>query len=161
MTTTRDRLPSPDGLRVLRSNDEDAVRRILSSLPEWFGIADANEEYFKAASVLPSYLAVINDAVVGVLLTTRHFDRSAEIFLIAVDAAQRHRGVGTALLDAAQAGLRAEGVQWLQVKTLGPSRPSDHYAQTRRFYERHGFAPLEELHNLWDENPCLLMVKTL
>jgi hypothetical protein len=47
------------------------------------------------------------------------------------------------------------------VKTLGPSRPSEGYERTRRFYEARGFVALEEIHGLWEGNPCLLMVKRL
>ena len=72
------------------------------------------------------------------------------------------RGAGTALVQAAEEFLRARGVEFLQVKTLGPSHPSTHYARTRRFYESRGFRPLEELAGVWDEsNPCLIMVKHL
>jgi hypothetical protein len=54
------------------------------------------------------------------------------------------------------------GVEYLQVKTLGPSHPSRGYAATRRFYEALGFRPLEEIHGLWaEDNPCLLLVKRL
>ena len=115
-------MSSAAALRVVRRNDPAAVRRILSSLPEWFGIPDANDHYVGAAGDLPSYLAVVDDDVVGVLLISRHFDSAAEVFLIAVAAAQRNKGVGSVLLEAAQDSLRAEGVHFLQVKTLGPSR---------------------------------------
>lgn len=47
------------------------------------------------------------------------------------------------------------------MKTLGPSHPSPEYAATRRFYEACGFRGLEELHDLWPDNPCLIMVKPL
>jgi hypothetical protein len=48
------------------------------------------------------------------------------------------------------------------VKTLGPSRRSERYERTRRFYEARGFVPLEELAGFWDENnPCLILVKHL
>jgi hypothetical protein len=52
-------------------------------------------------------------------------------------------------------------LEYLQVKTLGPSRPDPGYEATRRFYEASGFRPLEELHGLWPGNPCLLLVKRL
>ena len=52
------------------------------------------------------------------------------------------------------------GVEFVQVKTLGPSHPSEGYAATRRFYGAVGFRPLEELHGLWAAgNPCLIMVR--
>jgi len=62
---------------------------------------------------------------------------------------------------AAEAYLRDRGVEYLQVKTLGPSDPDPGYARTRAFYEARGFVPLEELHGLWEDNPCLLLVKRL
>ena len=75
---------------------------------------------------------------------------------------ERHgAGLGTAVLDAGEAYLRDRGVEYLQVKTLGPSRPDAGYERTRGFYEARGFVPLEELHDLWDANPCLLLVKSL
>jgi GNAT superfamily N-acetyltransferase len=71
-----------------------------------------------------------------------------------------HRqGLGTTLLQAAEEYLLARNVEYLQVKTLGPSHPDEGYARTRAFYEARGFAPLEELHGLWEHNPCLLLVK--
>lgn len=147
--------------RVHRANDPDAARRILATLPQWFGIASSNGHYIDKAGNLPSYLSVVDDEVVGVLLIQRHFRRAAEVYLIAVDAAHRNQGIGTGLLDAAESELREAGVRLLQVKTLGPSRPDPNYEQTRMFYERRGFEPLEELLELWEGNPCLVMVKTL
>jgi GNAT superfamily N-acetyltransferase len=38
---------------------------------------------------------------------------------------QHRRGIGTALLAAAEEAARADGVEYLQVKTLGPSRESE------------------------------------
>ncbi len=55
----------------------------------------------------------------------------------------------------------ADGVELLQVKTLGPSQVDASYDQTRRLYSRMGFRPLEEIHDLWPGNPCLIMVKVL
>jgi GNAT superfamily N-acetyltransferase len=73
----------------------------------------------------------------------------------------RWRGIGRALVQALEADLVADGVQLLQVKTLGPSRPDASYDQTRRFYASMGFLPLEEIDGLWPGNPCLMMVKVL
>jgi GNAT superfamily N-acetyltransferase len=78
------------------------------------------------------------------------------------DRRARHaQGLGTALMHAAEEYLRARGCEYLQVKTLGPSDLDVGYARTRAFYEARGFAQLEELHGLWEHNPCLLMVKRL
>lgn len=53
------------------------------------------------------------------------------------------------------------GVKLLQVKTLGPSQPDEAYGRTLLFYRAMGYIPLEELHGLWSENPCLILVKPL
>jgi GNAT superfamily N-acetyltransferase len=78
-----------------------------------------------------------------------------------VRRARHGQGLGTELLRAAEDYLRSRGVEYLQVKTLGPSDPYEYYERTRRFYEARGFVPLEEIHGLWEHNPCLILVKRL
>jgi ribosomal protein S18 acetylase RimI-like enzyme len=80
---------------------------------------------------------------------------------MAVHPARHRQGIGRAPVAAAQADLAADGARFLQVKTLGPSRPDEGYERTRRFYAGAGFEPLEEITGLWPENPCLIMIKTL
>lgn len=98
---------------------------------------------------------------VGVLLAARHFPGAAEIHLMAVTRSLHRRGVGRALVEALERDLIADGVGLLQVKTLGPSHPDPGYVKTRQFYEAMGFARLEENHDLWPANPCLIMIKIL
>jgi GNAT superfamily N-acetyltransferase len=140
-----------------------AVERILRELPEWFGIESSIREYAEAATRLHNYVAIGDDEPqpVGVLLLDRHFDEAAEIHLLAVTPRLHRTGIGAALVEAAEADLVNDGVQFLQVKTLGPSRKDPHYDATRAFYLRRGFCPLEEIHGLWPGNPCLVMVKSL
>lgn len=54
-----------------------------------------------------------------------------------------------------------DGCQILQVKILGPSFPNSGYVLTRAFYQAAGFVPVEEIHHLWGDIPCLLMIKVL
>jgi len=61
----------------------------------------------------------------------------------------------------AEEELRAEGVRYLQVKTLGPSRPDDEYERTRRFYEALGFRYVLEPQVPPDANPLGIYLKTL
>jgi GNAT superfamily N-acetyltransferase len=143
----------------LKSPDERSrlCERVLGDLPEWFGIEAANAAYIRDVAELPT-VAVDGDAILSPKLHTRG---AAEVYLIAVRKELHGRGVGTALLAAAEAYLRAGGIEYLQVKTLGPSDPDPGYARTRAFYEARGFVSLEELHGLWEDNPCLLLVKRL
>lgn len=142
--------------------DPAITESLLRSLPAWFGIEEAIVGYVDAAARLATWVARDDaGAPVGVLLAKRHFPAAAEVFLMAVDPAHHRSGVGRALMATTEDDLAADGVRLLQVKTLGPSRPDPNYARTRLFYEACGFLLLEELHGLWGENPCLVMVKTL
>jgi GNAT superfamily N-acetyltransferase len=133
-------------------------RQVLQELPGWFGLADANERYEREVATLPTF-AVDEDAFLSLKL---HTAKAAEVYVMGVRPHLHGRGLGTALLGAGEEYLRKRGVEYLQVKTLGPSRPSERYERTRRFYEARGFVPLEELHGVWDDdNPCLLLVKRL
>ena len=86
---------------ILQKRDPVAVRRILESLPDWFGDPGAIDNYETAAadSEFVSIVAVDSGKVIGVSLTRRHFRESAELHLIAVDPIARGRGIGRALID--------------------------------------------------------------
>jgi hypothetical protein len=107
-------------------------------LPGWFGIESSIIEYVEAARHLLTYLAWpgSNPAAragrhpAGALLAARHFPCSAEIHLKAVDPAMHRRGAGRALAAARATDLTADGVEFLQVKTLGPSRRDAGYDQS-------------------------------
>jgi coenzyme F420-0:L-glutamate ligase/coenzyme F420-1:gamma-L-glutamate ligase len=139
---------------AVRSRIAEAV---LRDLPEWFGIEESTRQYVEDAATLPTF-AVEPD--VGFLCVKQHTPRAAELYVMGVRREHHRRGIGRALVAAAESWCRAGGVRLLQVKTLGPSRPSRGYDATRAFYEALGFVALEELHGLWGEdNPALILVK--
>jgi len=73
-----------------------------------------------------------------------------------------HNGIGRALIEKAEEHAKNRNIEYLQVKTLGPSNADASYAKTRAFYAAMGFRPLEEFSQIWDENnPCLVMVKRI
>jgi GNAT superfamily N-acetyltransferase len=141
------------------------VERLLRLLPGWFGIESATLGYIESARTMPAYLArPAGDPDAppsGVLLAARHFPEAAELHLMAVDPARHHSGAGRALVAALEADLAADGVRFLQVKTLGPSDPDAGYTATRAFYASVGFQPLEEIGGLWPESACLIMIKSI
>jgi GNAT superfamily N-acetyltransferase len=138
------------------------AERILRALPHWFGIAESNRAYVHDAEVLPTFVARDGGDALGFMTVRRHFPESAELLVLGVLPDRHRHGIGSALLEAAEVWLRAEGVRYLQVKTLGPSDPDEGYRRTRAFYLARGFAPLEEMTTLWDaDNPALIMVKHL
>ena len=135
---------------------------ILRSLPAWFGIEEAIVHYVGEIDHLPTFLAGDGAEVVGFVSLKQHNPFSAEVYVMAVRSEVHRQGVGRALIERAQEWLRGRGVEYLQVKTLGPSHGDAGYAKTRAFYAAEGFRPLEEFNELWDErNPCLIMVQKL
>jgi coenzyme F420-0:L-glutamate ligase / coenzyme F420-1:gamma-L-glutamate ligase len=130
---------------------------VLRDLPEWFGIEEATAAYIEAAATLPTFAA---EPDLGFVCVRQHTPQAAELYVMGVRREHHRRGVGRALVAAAESWSRARGIRYLHVKTLGPARSSRGYDATRAFYEALGFVALEELHGLWDEeNPALVLVK--
>ena len=148
-------------IRSLAAGDAAACERILRALPEWFGIEESLAQYVRDLAWAETWVAGTGSAVAGFLALRPHGTDSSEIHVMAVAPEHHGRGIGAALVRHAERVLERRGVAFLQVKTLGPSRPDEHYARTRGFYERMGFRALEE-NRLWGPaNPCLVMVKHL
>lgn len=139
------------------------VRRVLEALPDWFGDPEAIDNYVAASESdsYDSYLATDGPSVLGVALIRRHFPETAELHLIAVTPDSRGRGVGRLLIGRAASDLVASGCVLLSVHTVGPSFENEPYAQTRYFYRRLGFLPLEEHTGLDWSGPTLILVRPL
>jgi ribosomal protein S18 acetylase RimI-like enzyme len=138
------------------------ARRILSGLPDWFGIPESVDAYVAASELLPMFAVRSEGNLVGFLSVKAHTPVAAEAYVMGVERAWHRRGCGRALFAAAERMLSAQGARYLTVKTLAASHPDPFYAATRRFYEAIGFEPIEVFPTLWnEENPCLLMLKRL
>ena len=83
---------------------------------------------------MPTFVASDERGTAGFASVNLHNEHSAEIHVIAVSPDRHRRGVGKALMERIESWLSADGVEYLQVKTLGPSRPDGPYALTREFY---------------------------
>jgi len=135
---------------------------ILRMLPDWFGMEAGIQNYEREIGGLPTFLAMMDGQPVGFLSLKQHSPWSMEVFVMGVNPLFHRCGIGKSLMQAAEAYAREQAVEYLQVKTLGPSRPDEGYAATRAFYAAVGFRPLEEFKQIWDaNNPCLIMVKRL
>lgn len=138
----------------------DICSAILAELPQSFGIPAANADYAAAADRHPTVIAMVNDQPVGVLTTVQHSDAAAEVYVMAVLPEHHRRGVGVAMLSAAEQDLAGRGITFLQVKTLAATHPDPGYVKTRAFYQANGFETLEVFPDLWgSDNPALQMVK--
>ena len=135
---------------------------ILDALPHWFGIPESVADYVAVADRAPSVVASTGGRDIGITTVVRHSPYAAEVYVMGVLPEYHRHGVGRAMLRAAEARLAREGVEFLQVKTLSPSKPDDGYERTRAFYLAYGFRPLEEFPLLWNpDNPALQLIKTV
>ncbi len=148
-------------IQPLREREAEQCELILRALPEWFGNEESIVQYRKDIATMSTYVAKANDNVVGFVTIHEHNEYSAEVHLIAV-LGQFHRdGIGRMLVEHVEHDLRDRGFEFLQVKTVGPSKANEAYAKTRQFYIGMGFRPLEE-NKFWGEGmPCLVLVKSL
>ncbi len=144
---------------ILKSKICNAV---LRSLPLWFGIESAVVDYVNDVQAMQTWVIFDGEAPIGFASINKHFSKSAEIHVMGIREQFHRKGIGHQLLNVIEANLQAQGFKFLTVKTLSESRPNKEYDQTRNFYLKAGFTPLEEFKTLWGEhNPCLLLVKNL
>jgi ribosomal protein S18 acetylase RimI-like enzyme len=145
-------------------NRSKVVEPIVRALPQWFGIETANRTFLHAADTNPTILAVDTeraDLPIGFLTLKCHSAAAAEVYVIGVLPEYHRRGVGRALITAAEGHLRTMGVTFLQVKTLSDRHPDRGYQKTRAFYLAMGFCLLEDS-DLWGpQNPCWQLIKAL
>lgn len=107
--------------------DPYAVRRILETLPDWFGDRDAIEQHVADAAKEDFLSLVVHESGVttGVALVRRHFLESDELHLIATSPEVRGQGERRALVNGVAAQLAEDGCVQLSVHTVGPSFESD------------------------------------
>jgi len=137
-------------------------RRVLDTLPTWFGLPASVEDYVAKADAQPTVVATLDGRDVGILTLVTHTPYAAEVYVMGVDAEHRRQGIGHTMLEHAETWLQERDIEYLQVKTLSPRHPDPGYVETRAFYLANGFRPLEEFPELWgSDQPALQMVKTL
>lgn len=118
--------------------------------------------YVQDSGILPGFGYESHSKLTGFISLTEHFPRAWEVHCIAVMATERNKGVGKKLLDHAESWLAANGVQFLQIKTIADSSSDPYYAETRKFYINRGYEPIEIFSDLWSpSNPALQLVKYL
>jgi len=140
----------------------EVCNSILRSLPLWFGIESAIVDYVADIQPMETWVVYDETHAIGFASINRHFSSSAEVHVMGLREPYHRKGIGHQLLNVMERDLKNQGIRFLTVKTLSESRPSKEYDQTRSFYLKAGFTPLEEFKTLWGEhNPCLQLVKCL
>jgi ribosomal protein S18 acetylase RimI-like enzyme len=148
-------------VRPLRPNDAATCDAIIASLPAWFGLQEGIDDCAAAVRSQPGLVCERNARVFGFLTITRPSTATAQISWLAVQADERGRGVGTALIERLVEDLSHEPVRLLVVETLSDREdPGPEYAATRAFYLARGFSPAAELQG-YPDNPIQLLAKPI
>ena len=137
------------------------TRLILESLPDWFGIPEAREEYIRDSIDKIFFCAYEENKPVGFLYIKETGKDTAELAVMGVLKEYHRQGIGRALFEHAKAAVREAGYSFLQVKTVQMGKYED-YDNTNKFYLSLGFKEFEVFPTLWDEwNPCQVYVMAL
>ena len=148
-------------IRKLENGNEKSsvARKILSALPDWFGIPESVETYVRESVNMPFWAAFREEEAVGFVALKQTGAVTGEIFVMGVLPGLHRAGAGRMLVGALETYAREAGYRYLQVKTVKLGC-YEIYDRTNRFYMAMGFDELECFPQLWDEdNPCQIYVK--
>lgn len=134
---------------------------LISDLPEWFGIPQANERYINGCLERTSFVAKIGNETVGLIVLEFPFTHNANIYWMAVSKKHQGQKIGTALLKEAENYCSKNGYHTLTVETLSLKHQDPYYLRTYHFYEKAGFEPLFELQPYGPELTMCYLIKTV
>ena len=149
-------------IRALEPGDADACDAIMRGLPEWFGLEEGLAECGAGRARGPgARRGRRRRASPGSRRVRRATDAALDITWLAVRRERHGHGLGTALVEAVVERAQAEGATFVTAWTVAASDPDPHYAATRAFYQRRGFAAVAEAEIWGPENPAVLLVRSV
>lgn len=143
------------------NESEQACRELTHSLPEYFGIQEANERYAKGVRELITFGAKLNDIYLGLISLEMPFPNNANIYWMAVKKEYHDQGIGCSLLKYAETYCSKKQCTSMTVETLSPAEEDPNYLKTYAFYQRNGFEPLFELNTYGPDFKMVYLYKKL
>lgn len=118
-------------IREITTPDEKRhiTRLILESLPDWFGIPEAREEYIEKSVKQPFFAAFDGENAVGFLYLAETGRDTAELYVMGVLKEYHRRGVGKMLFAAAKQRAKELGYSFCRSR---PCRWGSTLSTTRR-----------------------------
>ena len=149
-------------IEITDPNEKQAIaRKVLEALTDWFGIEKSREEYISGCADWTFLAAKEEGDAIGVLCLKETGKATVELAVMGVLKDHHRSGVGRELVERAKEAARAQGYEFMQVKTVKPGVYED-YDRTNLFYISCGFKEFEVIPLLWDEaNPCQIYVMSL
>ena len=149
-------------LTIKDTNEKRAIARtVLEDLTEWFEVEESREGFIRDCAEWTFLAAEENDRIMGFLCLKETGNATVELAVMGVMKQYHRNGVGRKLVEKAKEAAKADGYEFMQVKTVKMGMYED-YDRTNLFYISCGFRELEVLPTLWDEaNPCQIYVMSL
>ena len=149
-------------LTIKDMNEKRAIARtVLEDLTEWFEVEESREGFIRDCAEWTFLAAKENDRIMGFLCLKETGNATVELAVMGVMKEYHRNGVGRKLVEKAKEVAKADGYEFMQVKTVKMGMYED-YDRTNLFYRSCGFKELEVLPTLWDEaNPCQIYVMYL
>ena len=144
------------------SDEKKAIARtVLEDLTEWFEVEKSRESYIHDCAAWIFLAAKNDDRVMGFLCLKETGNATVELAVMGVMKEYHRNGIGRELVEKAKEVAKADGYEFMQVKTVKMGMYED-YDRTNLFYISCGFKELEVFPLLWDEaNPCQIYVMSL
>ncbi|MBR6338041.1 MAG: GNAT family N-acetyltransferase [Ruminococcus sp.] len=138
-----------------------AAREVLEDLTQWFEVEESREGFIRDCADQFFLAAEDNGKIIGFLCLKKTGNATVELAVMGVMKKHHRNGVGRELVEKAKEAAKAQGYEFMQVKTVKMGMYDD-YDRTNRFYISCGFKELEVFPTLWDEaNPCQVYVMYL
>ena len=152
-------------MKIVTIKDPDEKRKIartvLENLTEWFEVEESREGYIRDCAEWTFLAALEDDNTAGFLCLKETGNATVELAVMGVMKEYHRNGAGRKLVEKAKEAAKAEGYEFMQVKTVKMGMYED-YDRTNLFYISCGFKELEVFPLLWDEaNPCQIYVMSL
>lgn len=147
----------------IKDSEEKRViaRTVLEALTQWFEVEESREGYIRDCVDWIFLAAKEGDKVQGFLCLKETGNATVELAVMGVLKEYHRNGVGRELVEKAKEIAKAEGYEFMQVKTVQMGMYED-YDKTNYFYIGCGFKELEVFPLLWDEaNPCQIYIMSL
>lgn len=137
------------------------ARKVLEALHDWFEVDESREKYIAESAGQIFIAAEENNEYVGFLCLKETGRETVELAVMGVLREFHRSGIGRQLFEEAKKTAKAQGYEFMQVKTVKMGVYED-YDRTNRFYLACGFKELEVINEIWgDDNPCQIYVMSL
>lgn len=140
---------------------ETLCRKISKNLPQYFGLAECNENYAQGVKENTNFALSVNGEWVGLLSLSFPYTKAGQIYWMGILNQYHHQGLGRLLIKEACIFAQNQGAKLLTVETLSPTVVDENYSKTFNFYKSLGFEPLFDMKPDAYEWPMVYMALAL